>query len=955
MILSLRHAALCGLLSATALTAVAQVAATKPDDDRFTPVVLAEPLDEPMEFEVRPDGRVYFVERKGAFKMYDPTTKEVTIIATIDVNTKYTSAEGVVREAEEGLMGFTFDPQFDTNHFVYLYYAHPTEKKHILTRWQLINNELIAASEKVVLEVATQREVCCHTGGGMTWDSAGNLYLTTGNNTGNEQAAQTDERPGRSSWDDQRSAGNTNDLRGKILRIKPQPDGTYTIPEGNLFAPGTAKTRPEIYVMGNRNAWRPSIDSLTGWLYWGEVGPDATEDSDIGPRGYDEFNQARSAGNYGWPWFVGENQAFPIYDYGKNEPVPNSYKNPARPTNTSPNNSGLTELPPARPAFIAYPYGFSDKYPLMGSGSRSAVGGPVYRRADFANPVRPWPAYFEGKWIITDFTRNWILAVSMDEKGDYKSMERLVPHYRPVEPIDIGFGPDGDLYVLEYGSAWFRGNPDARLVKIEYNAGNRPPHAEASASSTGGALPFRVTLSADGTRDADGDALSYEWTITPQAGGAAQVVTGANPTVTLDRAGLYTAALKVTDAQGATASSTLALTAGNALPQVSVTLARSNQSFYFPGESIRYQVGVIDQEDGSLGDGRITPAQVSVRADYLPVGYEYATVARYRRSVDVTVRTAVAEAIMATSDCRVCHQVNTASAGPSYTQIAEKYRDDPKALEVLSRKVIAGGGGVWGEVQMPAHPGITANEANALVRYILGVTESPASTLPVEGTLATTIPPGDNGQGAYVLRASYQDRGAAGVPALFNEQVIVLRNPRVVAASASEIVNSEILWDRGQRVDTVLPRNGGHIGFKGVDLTGITQIEMTAVAAARAGTVGGRVEIRLGSPTGRVVGSVDVKRAAVAPPGGAQAVQNAGGAAPAAAAAAPAIPAAPTAAVAVTPPAGGGGGGRGRGAPPVLVSTPGLSGVHDIYFTFTNAEAKPAEPLLTLTSITYKK
>ncbi|HEY0967339.1 MAG TPA: hypothetical protein VGD88_08125, partial [Opitutaceae bacterium] len=60
-----------------------------------------------------------------------------------------------------------------------------------------------------------------------------------------------------------------------------------------------------------------------------------------------------------------------------------------------------------------------------------------------------------------------------------------------------------------------------------------------------------------------------------------------------------------------------------------------------------------------------------------------------------------------------------------------------------------------------------------------------------------------------------------------------------------------------------------------------------------------------------------------------------------------------TAAVAVTPPAGGGG--RGRGAPPVLVSTPGLSGVHDIYFTFTNAEAKPAEPLLTLTSITYKK
>src|SRR5690606_8077062 len=157
----------------------------------------------------------------------DAALDTTTTIANINVNTKYTSAEGNVREAEEGLIGFTLDPDYDTNHWAYIYYAHPTEKKHILTRWELVDGKLVDNSEIVVLEVNTQREVCCHTGGGMTWDKDGNLYLTVGNNTGNAISAHTDERPGRASWDDQAHAANTNDLRGKIIRIHPEDDGTY--------------------------------------------------------------------------------------------------------------------------------------------------------------------------------------------------------------------------------------------------------------------------------------------------------------------------------------------------------------------------------------------------------------------------------------------------------------------------------------------------------------------------------------------------------------------------------------------------------------------------------------------------------------------------------------------------------------------------------------------------------
>ena len=100
--------------------------------------------------------------------------------------------------------------------------------------------------------------------------------------------------------------------------------------------------------MGNRNPWRMSIDSRTGWLYWGEVGPGGTEDSvGMGPRSYDEFNQAREAGNFGWPYVIADNQAYWEYDYEAK--TPGRQFDPRRPINESPNNTGLRELPPSRP------------------------------------------------------------------------------------------------------------------------------------------------------------------------------------------------------------------------------------------------------------------------------------------------------------------------------------------------------------------------------------------------------------------------------------------------------------------------------------------------------------------------------------------------------------------------------------------------------------------------------
>ncbi|MBK8291706.1 MAG: ThuA domain-containing protein [Flammeovirgaceae bacterium] len=249
-----------------------------PEENRFTKVVLGYNLDEPTEMAILPDSRIIFIERKGAVKLYDPKTDTISVINTFNVGTKF----------EDGMLGITTDPDFDKNNWVYIYYSHPERSANVLSRFVFDGQKVDQASEKEMLEVVTQRETCCHTGGSLTFGPGKNLFLSTGDNTSpfeSDGFSPADESAGRSPFDAMKSSSNTNDLRGKILRIHPEQDGTYTIPDGNLFPKGEDKTRPEIYVMGNRNPYRISVDQKTGFLYWGEVGPDAGNDSpERGPR-----------------------------------------------------------------------------------------------------------------------------------------------------------------------------------------------------------------------------------------------------------------------------------------------------------------------------------------------------------------------------------------------------------------------------------------------------------------------------------------------------------------------------------------------------------------------------------------------------------------------------------------------------------------------------------------------
>ncbi|WP_247236536.1 ThuA domain-containing protein [Telluribacter sp. SYSU D00476] len=831
-----------------------------PEENRFSKVVLAEKLDEPMELTVLPDNRVLVVERKGAVKLYNPAAKQFKTITRIPVNTKVTDKEGKVGEDEGGLLGITKDPNFAQNHWVYLYYSpEGPEAKNIVARYELRGDELVMSSKKVVLEVASQREISGHAGGSLTFDAKGNLYISTGDNINPQQSngfSPSDERPGREPFDAQMTSANTNDLRGKILRIYPEADGTYTIPEGNLFPKGTPKTRPEIYTMGHRNPFRISVDLKTGYLYWGDIGPDAAQPKeDRGPAGQDEVGQARKAGNYGWPYFVGDNKPYHQYDFatGKSGPL----YDPAQPVNKSVNNTGLTQLPPAQKAFIWYPYAESKEFPQVGAGGRSAMAGPVYYRDQFAQAKRAFPDYYDGKLFIYEWMRGWLMAVTLDKDGNYVSMERVMPSYKFSNPVDMEFGPEGDLYMLEYGSGWFTQNDDARLVRIEYNGGNRNPQVQVATSKRGGAVPFKTQLSSAGTKDFDGDTLAYTWTVrrsavTPQSGGTPRIFKEANPTVTFDKPGIYKATLTVTDGKGGSSSRTLEIMAGNEEPVLTFESKTSNKTFFFPGQAFDYEVKVSDKEDGSLASGKIKPSEVAVTIDYLAEGYDLVTIAQGHRSADATAQAGKGLTLIESSDCKACHSQEKKSIGPSYMQVAQKYKGDATAAERLAKKVIAGGSGVWGEVAMSAHPQLSQADAEGMVKYILSLAEpkQAAPTLPVKGSYTMDLPQGDKGEGRYLVRAAYKDKGNQGVPSITAEKTLVLRSAKVPAGKADKRENVMIYG-----TVVIASVNNSGIGFSDIDLTGISQIKFTATAPkSQLNTAGGIIEVRLGSPTGKLIG-----------------------------------------------------------------------------------------------------
>jgi len=465
--------------------------------DAYEKTELTADTGSPTTVDVSPDGRVFYVDR-GDYNAANPET-----VGVLDPDTGETSTVLELPVADErinGLKGMVIDSAFADTGWVYLYYAPPEdevdERHNRLSRFTFADGAIDLDSEVELLRVPFTPDNGGHVAGNLAWGPEGeHLYLSTGDDTNPfESSGYTpiDERDGREPFDAQRTSANTADLRGGVLRIAPNDDGSYEIPEGNLVdaidGATEAEVHPEIYVLGCRNPYRIAVDAATGALHWGDYGPDAGGwSADRGPPATTEFNRAVEPGFHGWPYAVGPGIPYRDYDFETGES--GDLFDPANPTNDSPNNGGLTDLPAATGAMLTSPANWGTlvdnppdweahvpwesnatspstgdvPFPEVSGGS--PMQGPVYRREE-SHGDGALSRYYDGKVFIMERGQNWIKYASLTEDGDPYEVEPFLPTETFRRPMDMTVGPDGALYLAEWGSGYEGPNGDSGIYRI---------------------------------------------------------------------------------------------------------------------------------------------------------------------------------------------------------------------------------------------------------------------------------------------------------------------------------------------------------------------------------------------------------------------------------------------------------------------------------------------------------
>lgn len=819
---------------------------------RFERTAVAKNLLQPMEFDVGPDGTIFLIELAGKLKTINPKSGQQEVVGELQVTTAQ----------ENGLIGLALAPDFTESGWIYLQYSPPDYPGQRVSRFQFRDGKLQLNTEQRLLEYEEQRRECCHHAGSMEFGPDGCLFIGTGDNTNpfdySDGYAPIDERPGREPWDAQRTAANSRNFNGKVLRIRPEPNGGYSIPDGNLFPKDGSQGLPEIYVMGCRNPWRISVDQHNGFLYWGDVGPDAGGNNARGPRGYDEVNQARHAGFFGWPYFIGDNYAYNDYDF-ESKTIGQPF-DALHPLNHSRNNTGVRELPPAQPAMIFYPASPFEKFPEVQSGGRTACAGPVYYESDYGNSPNRLPSFYDRTLFAFEWSRNWIMAVHFDEDYRVAKMERFLPHEKFTRPIQLKFDAGGSLYVLIYGETWGV-NPDSELIRIDYIRGNRTPKAEFTADRTAGRQPLQVKLNGNASSDRDGDKLSYRWSYskssgTPDTPPGPEVPfsTEPEPVLKLNEPGVFSVHLDVSDPSGATNRQSINVISGNDPPSVRF-ISPVAGSFFEPGKDLEYQIEIVDREDGTsnyaslddnsdlseLDPGATTRAYVQMT----PVGLD-------GNANDDNAPPGLK--LIRQSGCLNCHASHRPLVGPAFVEVANKYRDQPGQLEKSVERVQKGSTGVWGKVPMLPHSHRTLEEIQTMVRYVYSVKASDSTPMHTGLRNHFTIPADAQ---AIRLDATFADAGFKDLPSLTGSSSILLRARKIQAERASEFAGTKPLQSghaEGKQFMGAIDHNG-FLRFPQIPLTQVSRIRISVASAG----AGGEIQFRSGAKDGPVMATFTVK------------------------------------------------------------------------------------------------
>lgn len=332
--------------------------------------------------------------------------------------------------------------------------------------------------------------------------------------------------------------------------------------------------------------------------------------------------------------------------------------------------------------------------------------------------------------------------------------------------------------------------------------------------------------------------IHYQWFFDGKTPGVKTV----NADYTYRRPGIYKAILKVTDKAGLSGKDTVIIKVGNTAPVITIG-GPSNKSFYWKDKPFNYSIQIKDKEDV-----KIDPKRVKVY-------YVYNTIPADIKLTDLDKPgfgeiNYPGKALMATSDCKACHQINVAAVGPSFMSVAERYKKDRASVDKLAKKIISGGGGSWGtEHVMSAHPQLSIDDTRDIVNYIFSLTDKKTNSkvnIPLSGTINFKYNESEP-QGQYTIIASYTDKGGKIVGPLKSTSMITLRPADMNAAFADAYVGFPRFRDKLSEGSDY-----AYLLLKNIDLTGINALVYNYGSKNR----DGEIVVRIDSKAGPVISSV---------------------------------------------------------------------------------------------------
>ena len=314
---------------------------------------------------IAPDGRIFVSEQAGRLRLIKAGVLQAAPALTLTVDATN----------ERGLLGTAFDPNFPSTPHIYIYYTRPgpggaaAGAQNVVSRFDVVGDTVVAASEQVVLFLPPLGPAPIHNSGALHFAPDGTLFISVGENSFGPHSQ------------------NLNTLFGKLLRIN--KDGS--IPADNPFYSGPGNVNGAIWAWGLRNPFTFDIQPTTGRIFV----------NDVGDKFWDEINDIKKGGNYGWP-----------------------------------DTEGPHDNPAFEQSFLYIPW----------SPQQCTVIG-----AAFYNPaVVQFPQEFVGKYFHGDLCGGFIRVLD-PATGEDKSFATGITGGNGV--VDLDVGPDGMLYYLSRGGS----------------------------------------------------------------------------------------------------------------------------------------------------------------------------------------------------------------------------------------------------------------------------------------------------------------------------------------------------------------------------------------------------------------------------------------------------------------------------------------------------------------------